>query len=814
MFRGVRVHTLRTSSSRPLSRLLTTGRRHLSNNAFFRVSEEVREALHSKKPVVALETTIYTHGFPYPENVALASLLESVVRVNGGIPATIGIIDGIARVGLTPEELIMLASSAGKENTLKLSRRDLSYVAGMRLAGKNFNGGTTIAGTMLLAHLAGIKIFGTGGLGGVHRGAESSMDISADLTELGRTPVTVVSSGCKSFLDIPRTLEYLETEGVGVGTFADGREGKVDFPAFWSRDSGVKSPTTIQDEKEAAAIICESHGNIIHIRSSHKADAQNAMQIQSGLLFANPVPTEAAIPKTTMDTIIEEAIRQANVSGASGKDNTPFILAKVKELSKGASIPANRALIESNVRRATIVARELAVLEVQQEEAEGQSSSYILPVQSSPAASAEQLLHNASLEQPPQTPSTQEDVDILVAGALAVDISCDYTPLPTSISQLDPAPHTSNPATITQTLGGVAHNIAKAAHFLGSPVRLCSAIGSDLSGRAALSALESSGMQTSGIQTLPSPAKTSQYVAVNNAHKDLTTAMADMSILESINPETIETTWFPSLPHFKTLITDANWLPPALSSWLRFSKSRGAFTIFEPVSTAKSTRLLSALSSPSSSSTTQSTTAAIFPNHLIDLATPNNHELTALHTHASSSSLFSSEHWFRTIDALGIPSTGLRVPLSYTTSPALVDAGVPQRAIQLLPFIPTILTKLGPGGVLLTCILPFDDPALNSADEAKYVLARNGNGDREAGVGGLYVRLFEVEEVLKEEQVVSVNGIGDTFLGALAVGLQRGGKMEEVVRLAQRAAGLSLRSVESVAPELRGLRGEVEKLGR
>lgn len=173
------------------------------------------------------------------------------------MPATIGILDGVARVGLDPEELIRLTESAGQPTTLKLSRRDLSYVAGLRLTGKKFNGGTTIASTMLLAELAGIKIFGTGGLGGVHRGAESSMDISADLTELGRTPVTVISSGCKSFLDIPRTLEYLETEGVGVGTFADGREGKVDFPAFWSRDSGFKSPTTIKDEIEAAAIIRE-----------------------------------------------------------------------------------------------------------------------------------------------------------------------------------------------------------------------------------------------------------------------------------------------------------------------------------------------------------------------------------------------------------------------------------------------------------------------------------------------------------------------------------------------------------------------------
>jgi pseudouridine-5'-phosphate glycosidase/pseudouridine kinase len=159
---------------------------------------------------------------------------------------------------MSAEQIIQLAASAGKDTTLKLSRRDLSYVCGMRLAGKHFNGGTTIAGTMILAHLAGVRVFATGGLGGVHRGAESSMDISADLTELGRTPVAVVSSGCKSFLDIPRTIEYLETEGVAMATFADGRDGNVDFPAFWSRDSGVRSPVTIQNEGEAAAIICMS----------------------------------------------------------------------------------------------------------------------------------------------------------------------------------------------------------------------------------------------------------------------------------------------------------------------------------------------------------------------------------------------------------------------------------------------------------------------------------------------------------------------------------------------------------------------------
>lgn len=201
---------------------------------------------------------------------------------------------------------------------------------------------------MVLAHLAGIKVFATGGLGGVHRGGEVSMDISADLTELGRTPVAVISSGCKSFLDIPRTLEVLETQGLVVGTFADGREGAVDFPAFFSRESGVKSPRIIRDEREAAAMIF----------------AQSRFPVLSGLHFANPVPEAASIPKEDMDGIIEESIRMAEHQGVHGSDNTPFILEKIRELSMGKSVVANRALIEANVIRGTKVAVELARLEL------------------------------------------------------------------------------------------------------------------------------------------------------------------------------------------------------------------------------------------------------------------------------------------------------------------------------------------------------------------------------------------------------------------------------------------------------------------
>ncbi|KAF2007675.1 IdgA domain-containing protein [Amniculicola lignicola CBS 123094] len=773
-------------------------RRHLTNNGFFQVSDEVREALNTNKPVVALETTIYTHGFPYPDNVALASLLESVVRVNGGVPATIGILDGVAHVGMSPEELIRLTESAGKSTTLKLSRRDLSYVCGLRLTNKRFNGGTTIAGTMLLAHLAGIRIFGTGGLGGVHRGAESSMDISADLTELGRTPVTVISSGCKSFLDIGRTLEYLETEGVGVGTFADGRKGDVDFPSFWARDSGVKSPTTIENERDAAAII----------------HAQHSLQIQSGLLFANPVPAESEIPREAMDSVIAEAIRQADASGASGKDNTPFILNKIKELTGGKSIPANGALIESNVRRAAIVAKELSVLEANQDGAQGSTTGYFTPVPTSPISSSA----NTPIETPPSSPeaplitasSDPPPVDIIVAGALAVDFSCDYAPLSGSSSKTDPAPHTSNPAVITQTLGGVAHNIAKAAHYLGSNVLLCSAIGDDLSGRAALSQLQTEGMQSDGIKMLPLPERTAQYVAVNNANKDLTLAMADMSILESSTPESIQSTWLSNFSEHSTkpkiVVVDANWSAPTLQAWLHYGRSINAYTVFEPVSTAKSTRLLTPTSSQ-----TQPQNENIYPTHLADLATPNTHELLALHNTADTLSLFASPQWFRIIDAIGIPSSGLRTRLTQTLGPALVDEGIPQQSIKLLPFIPTILTKLGARGVLLTRLLLPDDPLLSDGEAARYVLARNGNGD--GIVGGLYVRVFPVEEVVRPEEVVSVNGIGDTFLGAVVSGLVGGGAVQDVLGLAQRAAGLTLRCGESVSREVRGLRGELERGG-
>ncbi|KAF3931029.1 hypothetical protein ABW20_dc0103306 [Dactylellina cionopaga] len=321
-----------------------TGTNRAFHGKLLEISEEIRDAVATRKPVVAMESAVYTHGYPPADCVKLPLLLESIVRGSGGVPATIGIFNGRARVGLSSEELVELGSTAEKRSALKVSRRDLGYICGRV---PRLHGGTTISATMTLAHIAGIRILGTSGLGGVHRGAENSMDISADLIELGRTPVAVISSGCKSFLDIPRTLEYLETQGVCVATFADGRPGAVDFPAFFTRDSGVNSPKTIGNETEAAAIIY----------------AQSRLPVFSGMHFANPIPEKYSIPKHELDVIIEEAIQLAEVEGYRGTDNTPFVLGKIKQLKGKESLEANRVLMRANVKCATVVAVELAKLE-------------------------------------------------------------------------------------------------------------------------------------------------------------------------------------------------------------------------------------------------------------------------------------------------------------------------------------------------------------------------------------------------------------------------------------------------------------------
>jgi pseudouridine-5'-phosphate glycosidase len=290
-------------------------------------SDEVRAAKAEGRPIVALETTIVTHGMPYPENVETALAVERIVRAAGAVPATIAILDGKIRVGLTAEELKHLA---GLQNVMKLSRADLAFALATGRPGA-----TTVAATMIAAHLAGIRIFATGGIGGVHRGAETSFDVSADLHELARTPVAVVCAGAKALLDIPKTLEVLETLGVPVVT-----AGQDELPAFWSRQSGLPSPLRLDAPAEIAAFIAK----------------REEIGMSGGVLIANPVPAENEIPAGVMREHIETAIADAERQGIRAKSVTPFVLGRILELTAGKSLVTNIALVKSNARLAAEIA--------------------------------------------------------------------------------------------------------------------------------------------------------------------------------------------------------------------------------------------------------------------------------------------------------------------------------------------------------------------------------------------------------------------------------------------------------------------------
>lgn len=302
-------------------------------NSFLQILPEVKEALAAGKPVVALESTIISHGMPFPKNIETASAVEEIVRENGAVPATIAIFNGKCLVGLSADQLAYF----GKEKDVwKVSLRDMPYVISRKLYGA-----TTVAATMRIAAMAGIKIFVTGGIGGVHRGAENSMDISADLTEMGETSVAVVSAGVKSILDIGLTLEYLETKGIPVITF-----GQTEFPSFYSRKSGFISPQRLDSAEEIAELLYTKW----------------ALGLEGSVLIANPVPAQQEIGQEEMEIHISEALSAAFQQRVKGKEVTPFLLKYIADHTSGESLEANIALIKHNAKVGAEIAVEFAKL--------------------------------------------------------------------------------------------------------------------------------------------------------------------------------------------------------------------------------------------------------------------------------------------------------------------------------------------------------------------------------------------------------------------------------------------------------------------
>ena len=306
-------------------------------NQYLDIREDVREALKAGKPVVALESTIISHGMPYPQNVETALAVEKIIRDNGAVPATIAVIKGRLKAGLTEEEINYLGSEGTR--VTKASRRDLPI-----LIAKGLDGATTVTTTMIIAHMAGIQVFATGGIGGVHRGAETTMDISADLQELANTPVMVICAGAKSILDLGLTLEYLETFGVPVLGY-----GTEELPAFYTRKSGFKVDCRVDSPEELARVF----------------RAQRALDFKGGMLVTNPIPEEYSMDADVINKAIDEAVAESQRLGIHGKETTPYLLARIKDITGGDSLASNIQLVFNNARLGALTAKALRDMEEQ-----------------------------------------------------------------------------------------------------------------------------------------------------------------------------------------------------------------------------------------------------------------------------------------------------------------------------------------------------------------------------------------------------------------------------------------------------------------
>lgn len=404
-----------------------------------------------------------------------------------------------------------------------------------------------------------------------------------------------------------------------------------------------------------------------------------------------------------------------------------------------------------------------------------------------------------SLPSNPATSGKPAQVDVVVAGSLAIDLTCDLV-VDGKPKDLQARLRTSNPASIRQSLGGVGLNVATALHYANTSVRLCSMVANDIAGSAALDMLAKRGLSDAGIRTLSTNHRTAQYIAVNDADKNLFLATADMHIMEQ-HDEDFQLTWRLQLEAFqpKWTVVDSNWSSSVIEDWLTAAKSVGAKTAFEPVSVEKAKRLFTRnlLAVPG---------IGTVPDPVVSLSTPNSMELSSMYDSAKEIGLFETEEWFRSIDSFNLPSSGSRDKFVQLTNIALVDQGVPQKSVQLLPFIPCILTTLGEHGVLVTQILRPGDARLTSPASAPYILTRSTDGNQ--AIGGVYMRLLPPVERVSASDILSVNGVGDTFLGFVIAGLAKGSQMDfvEMVNLAQRASIMTLKSEEAVSANIASLR--------
>jgi len=556
-------------------------RRYISSS-LLHVREDIKAAILQCSPVVALESTIITHGMPFPQNRSTALKVEKIIKDNGAIPATIGIINGRLIVGLSEEEIKFL--SEPETEAVKTSRRDLSYVLSKKL-----HGGTTVSATMLAAHKAGISLFVTGGIGGVHRNAQTSFDISADLMELGKTPVAVICAGVKSILDIGLTLEYLETQGVPVITHASTKY----FPSFFTPASKFQAPYNLEKVTDIASCIY----------------SQEQVNIKTGIVIGVPIPEENAHVGKSIDEAIQVALHNAKEAGISGKEITPYVLSQVSTLSKGASLAANINLIENNAKVGAQIAKHLSQLKQQGKIPSGGK----IP-------SREKILNGGKIPSDEECCSEMKSSPIKV-GSKKINAAKSKRPviiggsifdIKATADSFDVIAEATNPGKVHVSFGGVARNITECLSRLDCNPLLISAVGEDRPGEMLIDSMNKLKMDTSGLIISHHP--TASYSLVANNGGELLIAVGDMDIHKMITPAEI-------LDHEENIknsgmvIIDSNISEEAINEVIKLTTKYNIPIWFDPATVNKATKPFLINSD----------------NHLA-YASPNALELNALHS--------------------------------------------------------------------------------------------------------------------------------------------------------------------------------------
>ncbi|KAJ6509487.1 indigoidine synthase A-like protein, partial [Mycena vitilis] len=722
---------------------------------------EVQDALATGIPVVALETALTTHGLPPPFNLQVTRDLEAVVRSTGCIPATIGVVAGRVKIGLQNSDLERLADVNRNPRSVKISRRDIAPAIALKA-----DGGTSTALSRTFRYMILRSELTRTSLGGVHRGAETSMDISADLHELTRCPVGLVSAGIKSILDIGRTLEYLETLGVPVIPYSNTR----DFPAFFSPRSGFQSPWNVNDPAVAARMLY----------------SQWQLGMENGALIAVPIPEEYAQKGEAIQQAVNQAVLESDENGMSkrGKDVTPWLLARVAELTKDESIESNIALLKNTA----LIGGQIAVqYQILADQATSSGKTYAVT--------------GGSLQVETSSIPAHVPAKVVVVGSAALDISAQTKAMISGVGL-----HSTSPGTVTMGLGGVARNIAEACHRVGTPALLIAGVGSDSWGRILSDETKAIGMRTDGFMIMESK-RTAICSLFLDGSGNLGGGVADMAITEKLDAGLILQEISRNMPEVVAL--DGNLSSQTIQEIVDHCVDQKIPVLFEPTSITKSERILPALEE----SMKKGFDAAV------SFFTPNLLELRHIHAKArEDSGLTSSPLWWSVVDKLALGDAfrmdmaqlarrGVRDDTtSGQTLAFLIEEGITQMAIALTPFFRHIFIKCGDRGVVGVIRLSGKD-----AQTSEWAHERSNPGRRyavahaDAGNEILVVMHFPPHPTT----VVNSTGAGDSFVGALLASLQahphslsNPTALNTLVDTCQKAACLTLQTQSSVSPLL------------